>query len=90
MTKKLLYHPSSTQGALSIAMERHQEVTKMSRYEDACPFEPQTRAARCEGCIATNGVPPCAAAFLSGRTQKSFDNVVALRRADAAPHRKAA
>lgn len=62
----------------------------MSRYEDACPFEPQTRAARCEGCVATNRVPPCAAAFLSGRTQKLFDNVIALRRADSPSHRKAA
>lgn len=62
----------------------------MSRYEDACPFAPEARAERCRTCVATNSVPPCAAAFLSGRAQPPSDNVIQLRRVEAVSFRKAA
>lgn len=63
----------------------------MPRFEDACPFDTQSRANRCSGCVATNGVPPCAAAFLSGRARPETENVIQLRRVEVAtPQRKAA
>lgn len=63
----------------------------MSPYEDACPYEAQSRAKRCQGCVATNSIPPCAAAFLSGRTTGPVENVIQLRRIEVAPvTRKAA
>ena len=88
---KLLYHPSSTGDSVPIATERYPEVTNMSRYEDACPFDEQTRANRCRSCVATNAVPPCAAAFLTGRAPLPADNVIQLRRIEIVPSiRKAA
>ncbi len=63
----------------------------MSRYEDACPFGPESRAERCGTCVAKNNVPPCAAAFLSGRALPQADNVIQLRRIEVIPAaRKAA
>lgn len=63
----------------------------MPRFEDACPFDAQSRANRCKGCLATNGVPPCAAAFLSGRARLETENVVQLRRVEVTvPQRRAA
>ena len=62
----------------------------MPRFEDACPFDAPSRASHCRGCLAVNGVPPCAAAFLSGRVRVETDNVIQLRRVVAAPERKAA
>ncbi len=47
----------------------------MSGYEEACPFAPESRAQRCRTCVATNNVPPCAAAFLSGRDYVLPDDV---------------
>lgn len=34
---------------------------------DACPFDDAIRAARCEGCCARHGLPPCVAAWLAAR-----------------------
>ena len=75
---------------MPIAISRYREVTQMSGYEEACPFAPESRAQRCRTCVATNNVPPCAAAFLSGRAQPPADNVIQLRRIEVVPFRKAA
>lgn len=63
----------------------------MSRTEDACPFEPQSRANRCQSCVTANSIPPCAAAFLSGKPLSPAGNVIELRRIETVPAaRKAA
>jgi hypothetical protein len=63
----------------------------MSRYEDACPFEPRGRASRCQTCCgANNSVPPCVAAYLSGRQAMAPANVVPLFRVEVVEARKAA
>lgn len=34
----------------------------------ACPYEPQTRASKCEGCCAkSGGLTPCVAAWLASK-----------------------
>ena len=62
----------------------------MPRYEDACPFEANARAARCKTCCAANSVAPCVAAYLSGRAVPPSSNVIAIRRVETAETLRAA
>lgn len=39
----------------------------MPRVENSCPFDPSTRAERCESCCERSGLPPCAVAWLRAR-----------------------
>ena len=69
---------------------RYREDTTMPRFENACPFDPATRAARCSSCsVANASLPPCVVAFLSGGASLA-ENVIPLRRVEAPSLRKAA
>jgi hypothetical protein len=48
----------------------------MNRIEEACPFEAQTRAGRCMTCCSASQVPPCVAAYLSGKALQPASNVL--------------
>lgn len=63
----------------------------MSFIEDACPFEATGRARQCQSCCgASQPVPPCVAAYLGRGRRQHGENVVPIRRADAAGARRAA
>jgi hypothetical protein len=84
------YNPSSTGADMSIASLETCWEPRMNRYEESCPFDERNRAARCETCCATNNLPPCAAAFLSGRAAVPASNVIPIRRIELVESRRAA
>lgn len=51
----------------------------MSRVKDACPYEPQVRAERCETCCeVSGGLTPCVAAWLRTSARVLPSNVIEL------------
>lgn len=62
----------------------------MNRFEEACPFEAATRAARCTTCCAANQVPPCVAAYLQGKARGHDSNVIPLVERKSSTLRRAA
>lgn len=83
-------HPSSTGAGLSIAESDTWRTPVMNRFEEACPFEAVSRAGRCTSCCSANEVPPCVAAYLSGKAPERANNVIPLRVVTASLLRKAA
>ncbi len=63
----------------------------MSAVEEACPFEPTTRAQRCVSCCGSNNpVPPCVAAYLGEAPRSAAGNVIPLRMAHTRAAKQAA
>lgn len=63
----------------------------MSAIEEACPFDPVTRAQRCVSCCGPNHpVPPCVAAYLGEPSPRGTGNVIPLRIANSRATKKAA
>ena len=63
----------------------------MPRFEEACPFDVQSRANRCQSCCsANNDVPPCVAAYLGERRALRPANVISLLRTEVIETRRAA
>jgi hypothetical protein len=51
----------------------------MSRLNDACPYESQVRAARCESCCeVSGGLPPCVASWLRTENRTRTTNIIEL------------
>ena len=63
----------------------------MSRIENGCPFEAQSRANRCVSCVSANAsVPPCVVAYLGNGASMPSSNVIPLHRVEVLSERKAA
>ncbi len=63
----------------------------MSRIENGCPFDAQSRANRCETCVsASDSVPPCVVAYLGKGASMPATNVIPLHRVEVFSQRKAA
>lgn len=51
----------------------------MSPFEDACPYDERGRANRCGSCCASpKMLPPCVAAYLSGRELNATVEIVSI------------